>query len=279
MFEELEKIYQRPEPFEFYTASDLWTDEHISEHMLRFHLDPSHDIASRKIAFVDRSVEWIVSRFQVSADTRIADFGCGPGLYASRLARQRAQVTGIDFSPRSIQYAARDAEERHLSIRYLNVDYLEYETTEQFDLILMITCDFCALSPAQRRQMLGKFSSLLKPGGSVLLDVYSGTLFEQRRETAAIELHPVDGFWSPHRYYELCNVFKYEQEMVLLDQYTIVEADRVRTIYNWLQCFDPEALASELATSGLQVAEFYADVAGSEFDGEAHEFAIRATKA
>lgn len=29
MFEELEKINTRPEPFEFYTASDLWTDEHM----------------------------------------------------------------------------------------------------------------------------------------------------------------------------------------------------------------------------------------------------------
>jgi hypothetical protein len=31
MFEELEKINIRPEPFEFYTASDLWTDEHTSK--------------------------------------------------------------------------------------------------------------------------------------------------------------------------------------------------------------------------------------------------------
>jgi hypothetical protein len=30
MFEELERINERPEPFQFYTASDLWTDEHTS---------------------------------------------------------------------------------------------------------------------------------------------------------------------------------------------------------------------------------------------------------
>ncbi len=35
----------------------------------------------------------------------IADFGCGPGLYATRLAQRQATVTGIDFSKRSIQYA------------------------------------------------------------------------------------------------------------------------------------------------------------------------------
>jgi hypothetical protein len=34
VFAELEKINARPEPFEFYTASDLWTDEHTSKQML-----------------------------------------------------------------------------------------------------------------------------------------------------------------------------------------------------------------------------------------------------
>jgi hypothetical protein len=39
MFEELKRINARPKPFEFYTASDLWTDEYISEQMLSFHLN------------------------------------------------------------------------------------------------------------------------------------------------------------------------------------------------------------------------------------------------
>jgi hypothetical protein len=34
MFKELERINERPEPFQFYTASDLWTDEHTSKQML-----------------------------------------------------------------------------------------------------------------------------------------------------------------------------------------------------------------------------------------------------
>jgi 2-polyprenyl-3-methyl-5-hydroxy-6-metoxy-1,4-benzoquinol methylase len=105
VFEELEKINRRPKPFEFYTASDLWTDEHTSEMMLSFHLNEDIDVSSRNAKFIDRSVEWIASRFNVGARTKIADFGCGPGLYATRLAQRQADVTGIDFSKRSIQYA------------------------------------------------------------------------------------------------------------------------------------------------------------------------------
>ena len=278
IFQQLEKINERPLPFELYTASDLWTDEHISEQMLRHHLDENHDIASRRAAFIDRSVDWIVTRFGVSTDTKIADFGCGPGLYSARLAQKQAQVTGIDFSPRSIRYAIRAAEKGGLSVRYVNQDYLELETKERFDLVLMITCDFCALSPPQRQQMLGKFFRFLKPGGYVLLDVYSSAAFEQREETARYELNLPNGFWSPDRSYEFLNTFKYEQEKVVLDKYTIIEEGRVRTIYNWLQYFDPDEIESEFAACGLQVTEFCADVAGSVFDPMANEFAVVARR-
>lgn len=55
MFEELEKINARPEPFKFYTATDLWTDEHTSEQMLAFHLNEEIDVSSRNADFINRS--------------------------------------------------------------------------------------------------------------------------------------------------------------------------------------------------------------------------------
>jgi hypothetical protein len=52
MFQELEGINSRPAPFEFYTASDLWTDEHTSEQMLSFHLNEEIDVSSRNAEFI-----------------------------------------------------------------------------------------------------------------------------------------------------------------------------------------------------------------------------------
>jgi len=52
MFVELKKINSRPKPFEFYTASDLWTDEYVSEQMLSYHLNEDVDISSRNVKFV-----------------------------------------------------------------------------------------------------------------------------------------------------------------------------------------------------------------------------------
>jgi len=278
MFEELEKINTRPEPFEFYTASDLWTDEHTSEQMLSFHLNEDIDLSSRNVAFIDRSVGLIVSRFNVGAGTKIADFGCGPGLYTTRLARRQADVTGIDFSKRSIQYAQEVATREGLSIQYVKQNYLEFETDDHFNLILMIMCDFCALSPTQRKKMLSKFFTILEPGGSVLLDVYSLAAFGQREEAATYEANLLNGFWSPNKYYGFLNTFKYEEEKVILDKYTLIEALRTQTVYNWLQYFSPEALEREFVECGFTVEGFYSDVAGSQFEPETTEIAVVAKK-
>jgi SAM-dependent methyltransferase len=278
MFEALERINERPEPFQFYTASDLWTDEHTSAQMLLCHLNDAVDLSSRNARFIDRSVEWIVSRFNIGKDARIADFGCGPGLYTTRLAKRRANVTGIDFSGRSIEYARKVAAGEELKIDYVMRNYLDFETEYRFDLVLMIMCDFCALSPAQRRVMLNKFEKILMPGGSVLLDVYSLAAFDRREESATYGANLLDGFWSPGRYYGFLNVFKYDEAKVVLDKYTIVEPNRTRTVYNWLQYFSPEGLEREFAECGLSIEGLYADVAGTPYDREANEFAVIATK-
>jgi len=278
VFEKVEDINSRPEPFEFYTASDLWTDEHTSEQMLKYHLNDDVELSSRNSAFIERSVEWIATYFNIAAGTKIADFGCGPGLYATRLARMQADVTGIDFSKRSIQYAREVATREGLSINYVNQNYLEYETDDRFGLILMIMCDFCVLSPAQRKKMLGKFHTFLEPGGFVLLDVSSLNAFEQREEKALYEANLLEGFWSANKYYGFANTFKYEIEKVVLDKYTIIDAGRTRTIYNWFQHFSPETLEREFTECGFAIEKKFCDVAGAPFDSKANEFAVVARK-
>ena len=109
MYKALEAINARPDPYQYYTAEELWTDEHTSKQMLSFHLNSEIDVSSRNEAFIDRSVQWIATHFHVGSGMKIADFGCGPGLYTTRLAQREAEVTGIDFSKRSIQYTRETA--------------------------------------------------------------------------------------------------------------------------------------------------------------------------
>ncbi|MBN2375638.1 MAG: class I SAM-dependent methyltransferase [Sedimentisphaerales bacterium] len=278
MFEELKKINERPGVFEFYTAEELWTDEHTAREMLKYHLNEAVDISSRNMKFIERSVDWIVERFGVREGTTGADFGCGPGLYAERLAEKGAKVVGIDFSENSLGYARQNAAEKGLEIDYVLANYLDFETAGRFDLIIMIMCDFCALSPVQRKKLLAKFYSLLQPRGAVLLDTYTLNSFEQKEESASYELNQLNGFWSAEEYYCFVNTFKYEQEKVTLDKYTIIEASQQRVVYNWLQYFSEESLRKEFEESGFTVEAIYADVSGKTFDPESAEMAIVAVK-
>jgi len=278
MFKELKDINSRPTPFQFYTADELWANEHTSKQMLEYHLNEAIDVSSRNKDFIERSVEWIATHFEVDDTTEIADFGCGPGLYTTRLAERGARVTGIDFSENSLKYAKDVDEKEGLNIDYIQANYLELATSKSFDLIIMIMCDFCALSPGQRKTILAKFHSLLKPGGSVLLDVYSLNTFNQKEESATYELNQLNGFWSPEDYYCFVNTFKYEEEKVTLDKYTIIEESRTRVVYNWLQHFSAESLTEEFEGNGFKVEEIYSDVAGKTFASESTEIAIVAKK-
>ena len=278
MFKELKEINSRPTPFQFYTADELWTNEHTSMKMLEYHLNEYVDLSSRNKDFIASSVKWIVSHFEIDENKSIADFGCGPGLYTTSLAENNANVTGIDFSKRSINYARNVADQKGLNINYFQQNYLEFDTKERFDLITLIFCDFCALSPKQRNTMLLKFYSLLKPNGSVLLDVHSLNIFNQKEEAATYELNQLNGFWSSNDYYAFMNTFKYEQEKVTLDKYTIIEESQKRVVYNWLQYFSKDTLKKEFVDAGFKIDKMYSDVAGKIFTPETPDIAIVARK-
>ncbi len=278
MFKELEEINSRPAPFQFYTADELWNDDHTSKKMLEYHLNESVDLSSRNKEFIDRSVKWIVSHFGIKANTAIADFGCGPGLYTTKFTQKEASVTGIDFSEKSIQYAREVAEQNGLNINYIQENYLEYETDEKYDLITLIFCDFCALSPLQRKTLLSKFHKVLKPDGAVLLDVHSFNVFNDKMEATTYERNQLDNFWSPENYYGFLSTFKYDKEKITLDKYTIIEKARTRVVYNRLQYFSQDTLREEFEKNGFEAEEFYSDVAGSAFSPESPDIAIVAKK-
>jgi len=278
MFTQLQSIFSRPEPFSICTTQDLWTDDYTSERMLENHLDQATEYSSRNFKFIDRSAAWIIEHFHIGEGKSVADFGCGPGLYTSRLARTGARVTGIDFSARSIQYARDFAAGDNLDIRYIHQNYLQFETDARYDLITMIYCDFCALSPGQRKIMLDKFASLLTGNGKILLDAFTLAGFDSRDEGSTCGKNLLNGFWSPREYYGFMNTFKYPEEKVILDKHTVIEVDRTRTIYNWLQYFGQADIQAEFEQSGLKIEAFLGDVAGALYSPASSEFAVVASR-
>ncbi|MCL5261471.1 MAG: class I SAM-dependent methyltransferase [Gammaproteobacteria bacterium] len=278
LFPFLKTINKKPKAYSRYTTPDLWCTPYIAKQMLSYHLNQETDLASRKTAFIDRSVIWMAKYFRINAQTKICDFGCGPGLYTTRFALLGAQVTGIDFSKTSINYAKATAKQHKLEINYVLQNYLAFSSMKKFDLITMIYCDYCALSPKQRRQLLKIFFNLLNDNGRVFFDVSSMAYFAAKKATATLEYSAGKGFWSAKPYFVFANAFKYDDECLLLDKFTIVEEKRIRESYNWLQCFSKKTIADELQQNNFKVIDCFANVTGESYEKNSPEMAIVAKK-
>ncbi|AJQ94777.1 class I SAM-dependent methyltransferase [Gynuella sunshinyii] len=275
MFKTLEEINLRPKIFGAYTAESLWSDSHRAKQMLTFHLNEHIDVSSRNHKFIESSIEWMKEEFALNIGSKICDFGCGPGLYTSKFARLGADVTGIDFSASSIEYANEKASELGLNIKYINANYLDVSLPTQYDLITMIMCDFCALNPKQRASLLAKFSDLLSHSGKLVMDVYSVSSFDAKEEVSGYERNHLNHFWYQEDYYCFSNTFKYEEEKVILDKYSLfTQSGKSEVVYNWLQCFSLETLKQELANAGLRVQAVYSDVCGNNYNPNLTEFAV-----
>jgi SAM-dependent methyltransferase len=256
----------------------FWTDPHIARQMLTVHLDPNTDLASRRPEVILRSVNWIVQALGLKAGDTVLDLGCGPGLYAARLAQADLRVTGVDFSQSSIDYAVDYARQHGLAITYRCQDYLTLDETAQYDAALLIYGDFCPLSPEQRARLLANVRQALKPGGRFVLDVTTPHL---RRWAGAKNGWSAaqGGFWKPGPHLVLEQGFAYDSDL-FLDQYVIVEASGHTSVYrNWFQDYTPATIRAELEANGFAVHSLSGDLAGAPYTPDSDWIGVVAGKA
>lgn len=277
MFQALQALNERCEPFSAYTTEMLWADPHISQQMLKCHLDPESDLASRQSASIDKIVDWMNLRFDFSGKA-VCDLGCGPGLYSERMARRGARVTGLDFSQRSIDHALQNARRELLAIDFARADYLKDDLPPDQDLVCLMYGDLCTLSPQQRRLLYAKVRTALKPGGCFVFDVFSTSQYELREEVATYGRRLDDGFWAAGDYFGFLTTFRYDEFKLALDRYLIVEPERSREIFNWLQYFDPKSISEELRANGFEILQVVDVLTGDPWHASPREFAVIARR-
>lgn len=258
-----------------YTKSkaEFWNDEYISRQMLKAHLDPDFEGASRKLEFINQSVSWIRELVSPSDSPMLLDIGCGPGIYAEKFAQAGYQVTGIDFSKRSIEYARQSADENGFDISYLYQNYLNMELERQFDFATMIYCDYGALSTDDRKVLLQAIYRHLKPGGKLLLDVFSMTKYRNYQEQQNWEICHSNGFWRKEEYVALNGYYKYPDN-VTLDLITVISDEEITPYYLWNTYFTKDMLIREAGDAGFRACGFYGDVAGHAVREESETIAI-----
>jgi SAM-dependent methyltransferase/GNAT superfamily N-acetyltransferase len=277
-FNLLYQYAQKPALFEKSTAS-MWDDEHISKGMLEAHLAPEVEAASRKHAFIEASVDWIIRYTKLPNGAKILDLGCGPGLYSERFAKQGFAVTGIDFSRRSIEYAKQQAAQNHTNTEYIYQNYLTIDFSNEFDLIVLIYCDFGVFSDSEARILFDKVYSALKPGGYFIFDVFTPVKFIQCQDFHPTWEWAASGFWRPGPYVCLQSQHIYPENDTFMDQYVVMdEQDRIEVYRNWNQCYSRDTIEKFLNDNGFQDMDFFADVSGEADDDMSETLTVVARK-
>jgi len=95
---------------------------------------------------------------------QVLDVGCGGGLLAEGMARQGAQVTGIDRSPKALGIARLHAEKAGIDINYVESDAESWaeEHAESYD---VVTCLEVLEHVPDVPRTIQACCTMLKPGG------------------------------------------------------------------------------------------------------------------
>lgn len=251
------------------TKHPFWDDPHISQSMLKAHLDPTNDQASRKPETIQKSVDWILG-LRPDAKT-ILDLGCGPGLYTQRFHHAGLEVTGIDISKRSIEYA----KSQEPDIDYRVANYLTLDDEDAYDIITLIYFDYGVLSPEDRHELLKSVWTALKPGGVFVLDVYHENYRRSLEESSGIV--NMGNFFTDEPHTVRLTTVYYPETKNYLDQYDVMTENESRTYYTWNQLFTIDDIKAELEPVGFR-AEFYSDMTGNANDDQGESITIVATK-
>jgi SAM-dependent methyltransferase len=238
----------------------MWTDEYISKQLLKMHLDPEVDSASRKPESIHRTIEFIL-KFCHNDKMDILDLGCGPGIYTEKLDLIGHNVTGIDFSANSIAYAKKHAMERNQDIDYHCKNYLSLSYQDQFDLIMLIFTDFGVLIPDERDQLLSVVHRALRPGGVFIFDVLNDNNIDEKFKDERAWTVVDCGFWRDSPYLELIQAIHYPDDQVYLRQHTILEGDDRRTTYRfWTHYYNEQTLRPILERKNFLDVECFDNV-------------------
>jgi len=194
-------VNRKPRPTPWSEGDNIpWNDPAFSERMLACHLSQEHDLASRKSSTIDEHVDWVFSTVLEGRPARVLDLGCGPGLYAHRLASLGCECVGMDFSPASIRHAREVAEENGLKCQFTHADVRDEDFGNGFDLVMMLFGQLNVFPRDRAVEILRKAHAALEPGGRLLVEIQIAEKIQKGGETGPSWYSAPSGLFSdrPH---------------------------------------------------------------------------------
>lgn len=264
----MEIFDKKPSLFEK-TVSNIWTDPYIQQQMLKEHLNPLSDGASRKQQSILKIVDFIHSN--TKPESRLLDLGCGPGLYTSLLADKGYTVTGVDFNNTSIAYASKSRKD----VEYLLRDYIKNYPQGKFDAVTMIYCDFGTHSDADRDKLLENIYNSLNDGGVFIFDVFTERIVADKQEGKSWDYAPMGGFWDENKYLLLNQIFHYPEHKAFAYQHNLITEDLVKHFIIWERYYSEEEIVSVLRSAGFRKVAIHKKLLdGNNFTSDSEIFIV-----
>jgi SAM-dependent methyltransferase len=268
---ELLEIVYRASPPEPWSEGEKipWNDPAFSERMLREHLTQEHDAASRRSPLIDQHVGWIYGCLLGGKPARILDLGCGPGLYATRLARLGSECVGIDFGPASVEHARKLAAAEGLPCIYRLEDIRTADYVQGYNLAMLIYGEFNVFSPADAAQILGKVHAALDPGGILLLEPHTFAAVEELAGKS--HWYSADGgLFSARPHLCLCESFWEAASRTTTERYYVVDAESGGVVRHsaTMQAYTVEAYRETLEACGFEEVAFYPSLTGVDDESQ-----------
>lgn len=243
-------------PYSKSTTVAFWTDDYISKNMLKAHLDPKTDAASRMQKTVLKTVEFIDGL--LNDKKTICDYGCGPGLYTNLLQKKGHKVIGADISEHSLEYARK----QNSGVDYIEMNYVTDLLRTKIDFAMMIYCDFGALDPVSQSAFLKNVHYTLKEDGLFLFDVMSYAWFDKQKETYS---HYTEngGFFMEGEADIVEKVIMYPSLKLIMRSYDIKGHSEIQYI-NRDKCYDIREMEILLDDNGFEIVKAYSNTFGGK---------------
>jgi 2-polyprenyl-6-hydroxyphenyl methylase/3-demethylubiquinone-9 3-methyltransferase len=157
-----------------------------------------HDINPARVVFINQH--------QSVKGLNVADVGCGGGVLSEALAKQGAQVTGLDLAAPLLEQAKLHALENKLSINYQEINVENYAELypNSFDIV---TCMEMLEHVPDPEAIINACTKLLKPNGWLFVSTLNKTTKAKLLGVWAAEYvlhiipigtHDADKFIAPH---------------------------------------------------------------------------------
>jgi SAM-dependent methyltransferase len=247
-----------------------WNDPDFSDRMLAEHLSQEHDLASRKSATIDEHVAWILSTALEGRPARVLDLGCGPGLYAHRLAAGGCECVGMDFSPASIRHAKEVAAAEGVRCRFVHADVRDEGFGDGFDLVMVIFGQLNVFPRDRAKEILTKAHAALEPGGRLLLELQSAKQIQKGGEAGPSWYSAAPGLFSEQPHLVLQENFWDAEAAASTTRFMVIDAatGAVSSYAMSNEAYTTEELDGALRTAGFTEVQSFPSLSGKTASDE-----------